>query len=116
MRGLHLLAWIGVACFATVQAVLPASAEDRPVGTSSPIAPGVSEGELDAERGGDIIPISEATLEATLDNNTITSSVTGNNSVGGSAFTGASGLFTVIQNSGNQVIIQDSTIVNLTVE
>ncbi|WP_298270885.1 hypothetical protein [Geobacter sp.] len=38
---------------------------------------------------------------------------TGINSVSDSAFTNASGIATVIQNSGNQVLIQNSMILNL---
>jgi len=38
---------------------------------------------------------------------------TGDNSVSGSAFIGANGFATVIQNSGNQVLIQNDLIVNV---
>lgn len=38
---------------------------------------------------------------------------TGYNSVSGSAFAGANGFSTVIQNSGNQVLIQNDLIVNV---
>lgn len=40
----------------------------------------------------------------------------GANGIGGSAFSQASGLVTVIQNSGNQVLIQNDLIMNLTVK
>jgi len=116
MRGLILLSWIGLTFFAAIQAAPCAFAEDRSDSTSSPIISGIPDDELDVQRGGEIVPISDATLTATMQENSITGSITGTNSVGGSAFTGASGFFTVIQNSGNQVIIQDSTIINLTVE
>jgi hypothetical protein len=55
---------------------------------------------------------SDIVQNATLDHNTVDSSVTGNNTVSNGAFAGASGLATVIQNSGNNVIIQNATIVN----
>jgi hypothetical protein len=116
MQGLTWLSWIGLALFIAIQPVPGVSAEDQFTDRTPPRVTGIPDDELDAQRGGDVIPVSEATLNATLDGNRITSSLTGTNSVGGSAFTGASGFFTVIQNSGNQVIIQDSTIVNLTVE
>jgi hypothetical protein len=53
-----------------------------------------------------------------LNNNTINvgagGSVTnGNNSVSDQAFSGVDGIPTVVQNSGNNVIIQNSTIVNM---
>ena len=38
---------------------------------------------------------------------------TGNNSVNGNAFNGASGFPTVIQNTGNQVLIQNELVVNV---
>jgi hypothetical protein len=41
---------------------------------------------------------------------------TGNNSLTDGAFTGATGLATVIQNSGNNVLIQNATIVNVHVK
>lgn len=81
----------------------------------------VSDTELDNQRGGQTIDVDELNLniiseEATLHDNVILSSVTGGNAVGGGAFSGASGIATVIQNSGNQVIIQNATLLNLTLE
>jgi hypothetical protein len=116
MHGLNYLTGIGIALLIIAGAASGASSEENPLGESFPTASSVSDAELEAQRGGEIVPISDATLTATLGENTITGSITGTNSVGGSAFTGANGFFTVIQNSGNQVIIQDSTIINLTVE
>jgi len=49
---------------------------------------------------------------ATLDHNSVHSSITGNNNISTGAFTGLTGFATVIQNSGNNVIIQNATIVN----
>jgi len=40
---------------------------------------------------------------------------TGGNSIDGSAFSGMSGIATVIQNSGNQVLIQNATVVDVIV-
>jgi hypothetical protein len=49
------------------------------------------------------------------DGNTITGSpITGYNSVSNGAFTNMNGFATVIQNSGNQVLIQNDLIVNIT--
>lgn len=112
--------WIGIILLVGVLAAPNASAEDRPDVVAMPLLSGVSDDELDVQRGGDAVPVavpvSEATLNATLEQNTILSDMTGSNFVGGDAFTGASGFFTVIQNSGNGVIIQDSTIINLSLE
>ena len=55
---------------------------------------------------------------AQADNNSILNSTVTNgaNSIGDNAFSNASGFLTVIQNSGNQVLIQNDLIMNLTVK
>jgi hypothetical protein len=50
---------------------------------------------------------------AYLGGNSLTSGSTGSNSISGNAFSNANGIATVIQNSGNQNIIQNSMILNL---
>lgn len=60
--------------------------------------------------------LNEINENAKLDHNVIYSSNTGDNSVSHDAFAGATGFATVIQNSGNNVIIQNATIVNLTMQ
>ncbi len=75
--------------------------------------------QLDAQRGGtDLGPLTINTnqLNARLFNNSATDNVTGHNTITGNAFAGASGLPTVIQNSGNNVIIQSGTVLNLTLK
>ena len=47
---------------------------------------------------------------------TDSSFTTGNNSIGGGAFTNMNGIATVIQNSGNQVLIQNATVVDVIVK
>ena len=49
----------------------------------------------------------------TVANNTATQVQTGSNAVSDGAFTNSAGLATVIQNSGNNVLIQNSIIVNV---
>jgi len=65
--------------------------------------------------GIDILANSNANLDAELTNNQVTNSVTGLNIIDHSSFTGASGVFSIIQNTGNNVIIQDSTIITITI-
>jgi hypothetical protein len=75
--------------------------------------------QLEAQRGGtDTGPLTINTnmLNAKLFDNSATGNLTGNNMITGGAFAGASGLPTVIQNSGNNVIIQNGTVLNLTVK
>jgi hypothetical protein len=119
MRSLTPILWIGLGVFVMLQTQpLPgAFAGDGFKDTTVSVVTGIPDDELDAQRGGEIVSISEAMLSATLEDNTLTgSTITGTNTVAGDAFTSANGFFTVIQNSGNQVIIQDSTIINVTVE
>ena len=75
--------------------------------------------QLEAQRGGtDTGPltINANILKAKLYDNAAIDNVTGNNSITGNAFAGASGLPIVIQNSGNNVIIQSGTVLNLTMK
>jgi hypothetical protein len=67
--------------------------------------------------GIDDINLNHADLDAYHANNSVSGiSNTGNNYISGSAFNGANGMFDTIQNSGNNVLIQKATIVNITVE
>ncbi len=75
--------------------------------------------ELDHERAKgatEWLSINDTDMDANMNNNVVNSSTNGNNGVSNGAFSNSSGFATVIQNSGNHVIIQNSTIVNLTVE
>ncbi len=53
------------------------------------------------------------TLTGSVDHNTDNQVVTGSNLIDGNAFSGAAGVPMVIQNSGNNVLIQNATIVNV---
>jgi hypothetical protein len=75
--------------------------------------------QLDAHRGGTDtgpVTINANILNAKLFDNVAKDNVTGNNTINGNAFAGASGLPIVIQNSGNNVIIQSGTVLNLTMK
>lgn len=54
-------------------------------------------------------------VRGSVDHNVATNVVTGNNSISAS-FAGAMGLPIVIQNSGNNVLIQNATIVNVQIQ
>ncbi|MDO9270853.1 MAG: hypothetical protein Q7T96_17255 [Methylobacter sp.] len=74
--------------------------------------------ELDNTRGRqgvDIFTLNNMNVRATLSDNQANNNVNGANIIDGGSFTQASGFTSVIQNSGNNVIIQDSTIVNVTI-
>jgi hypothetical protein len=52
-------------------------------------------------------------LSGTVTDNSAVNVVTGNNVINGGSFANSSGLPTVIQNSGSNVLIQNATIVNV---
>lgn len=73
-------------------------------------------GEERAREGVDDLAFARGALKATMHGNTSnTSNVTTYNSIDGSAFTDAGGIISVIQNTGNNVIIQNLTDVNVTI-
>jgi len=78
----------------------------------------VSDDELDGYRGEgiDVQTINTAELDGNLEGNSAVNSVTGDNVISHGAFANTSGLSTAIQNSGNNVLIQNSTIVNVVIE
>jgi hypothetical protein len=74
--------------------------------------------ELDNARGRegvDMTTLNNMNVRATLSGNQANNNVNGYNIIDHGAFAQASGINSVIQNSGNNVIIQDSTIVNVTI-
>lgn len=73
-------------------------------------------GEERAREGVDDLAYARGALKATMAGTTAnTSNVTTYNSIDGSAFTDAGGIISVIQNTGNNVIIQNLTDVNVTI-
>jgi hypothetical protein len=73
----------------------------------------VSDGELAAQRGGADLHVNENSARAAVQDNIASNLTTGNNTISDSAFSNANGVPMVVQNSGNNVIIQNSTILNL---
>jgi hypothetical protein len=59
--------------------------------------------------------MNENDQRAWLENNKLESGSTGNNVIETGALEGIEGISTVIQNTGNQVVIQESTLLNLTI-
>ena len=114
----------------------PSSALLAPVGAATPVnaspssavSPVASESEttrrnpfgskpmaaaaLAAKRGGDRV-FNDAQLKGVVADNQASNLTTGMNVISEGAFSGSAGLSTVIQNSGNNVLIQNSTIVNV---
>lgn len=73
----------------------------------------VSESALSQYRGARDITFNLQNTEGQLYNNNATHTFSGANQVSDQAFSGSNGFSTVIQNSGNNVLIQNSTIVNV---
>ncbi len=72
----------------------------------------VSNSTLSAKRGGERV-FNDAQLKGVVSNNVASNLTTGMNVISEGAFSGSSGLPLVVQNSGNNVLIQNSTIVNV---
>lgn len=70
-------------------------------------------GVLNGYRGGADLHISDMKVDGVVGNNQAYNLVTGANVIAQGSFSGASGLPMVIQNSGNNVLIQNATILNL---
>lgn len=68
---------------------------------------------LETQRGGQDLIVNDQKLKATVSENSASNLNTGNNIITEGALAGASGLPMVIQNSGNNVSIQNTTILNL---
>ena len=79
----------------------------------------VSEGELDQAHGmGGVVDITthnDINVDGVLTGNTANNNVTGFNVIDNGAFTDAGGFISVIQNTGNNVLIQDTTLININV-
>lgn len=75
----------------------------------------VPDEELAASRGGETryMQLNEVTESGQQNGNAAIGNITGGNWITEGAFTGATGFSTVIQNTGNNVLIQESLIVNL---
>ncbi len=79
----------------------------------------LSDDELEARSGGQATGfqvINDSVFNADISNNALNSGSTGDNAVNDSAFTDLSGFALIIQNSGNNVIIQNTTVIAITME
>jgi hypothetical protein len=86
---------------------LPAVAQARSAGGP------LGDTRLEELRGGTETPWSDMRLNGSVGGNSAVHVVTGANSITDGAFSNASGLPMVIQNSGANVLIQNATIVNV---
>jgi hypothetical protein len=99
------------ALFFTCGAAVPA--EDHSLGESAVFLKTVPIDVLDAQRGKAVLTITD--LEGAVHDNTAINSITGRNVITNGAFSNSSGVSTMIQNSGNNVLIQNATLLQLDV-
>ena len=71
---------------------------------------------LAISRGGAELNLYDIKSDGLVSNNQASNLTTGSNWVTEGSFAGASGFSTVVQNSGNNVLIQNATIINLRVQ
>lgn len=91
--------------------------EARATGTPSPFgSAAIDSNALEASRGGAELVLNKNALDGVVGENSAHHLTTGSNLVTAGSFEGASGFSTVIQNSGNNVLIQNSTILNVQVK
>ena len=64
-------------------------------------------------RGGDSTVENDVVIDGTVDGNTADHVVSGSNSINDGAFANATGINTVIQNTGSNVLIQNGMVVNI---
>jgi hypothetical protein len=117
-----------IALVSLVAAAGPGRAEDQPGRVSAPDqarafelylkatrtgGPALGDAMLEGLRGGADWHTSEIWSSAQVGQNEAANLSTGSNFVNGGALTSTSGFPTVVQNSGNNVLIQNSTIINL---
>lgn len=108
-----------LAVLSSTLCIFPCMAQDDLSLFDSEMSSSVSLHELAASQGKSGLTINRqhnaSQQSAVLEHNALSAGITGNNSLADSAFSGASGVVTVIQNTGNQVIIQDTTMINVIV-
>lgn len=75
---------------------------------------------MNKARGGQNVELdlfyAESDVDGISSDNVATNTVSGNNILSPGAFADSSGISSVIQNTGNNVLIQNSTVVNLTLK
>lgn len=76
----------------------------------------IAEAELSDIRGGEGTAINLQDMSATVDGNSISGNVTtGSVNIGANAFNNLDGVSSVVVNSGNNVLIQSSTVINIVI-
>lgn len=98
---------------ANVSDTVPVTVASKKTVMVAGMGPAMRADQLESYRGGTDIVSNDMQLSGTVGRNSATNVNTGMNTISGGAFTNASGLPTVIQNTGANVLIQNATIVNV---
>lgn len=88
---------------------LARAADDASISLGTPLATA----DLEAQRGGDEVVHNVIEISGEVVDNTAHNVATGANSINEGSFANASGITTVVQNTGANVLIQSATIVNV---
>ncbi|GAB3313598.1 hypothetical protein [Luteimonas notoginsengisoli] len=103
--------------FAAGQQAVPAHADASSTAQPAQSAPVIGQpldpGALDALRGGESVVVVRVKNDGEVNGNHADNVTSGLNAIDGGAFANASGITTVIQNSGSNVLIQNGTAVNV---
>ncbi len=94
------------------EATPPVQAEEE-AGNVTGIGASVDVMKLDRLRGGESTVENNVLLDGTVENNTADHVVSGSNAISDGAFSNATGINTVIQNTGSNVLIQNGMVVNV---
>ena len=95
-----------------VEPVVPASASVPPLADDR-LGSALSDNRLSAQRGGQDAQLGEIKAKSTVSDNSAHHLTTGTNTITEGAFGHINGVTTVFQTSGNNVSMQNSTILNL---
>lgn len=96
---------------------MPAVGPEKPAAVLAPastaLGDAVADDALSGLRGGEALVVVSVDNQGNVAGNTATNVASGDNRIDGGAFANASGLQTVIQNSGSNVLIQNGTSINV---
>lgn len=88
-------------------------ANGGPAASTTTFGEPLSVDSLDAFRGGDSNTTNRVDIRGGVNGNNASDVITGDNFIQNGSFANASGISTVIQNTGNNVLIQNGTVVNV---
>ncbi|GLQ96320.1 hypothetical protein [Dyella mobilis] len=112
-----LIGWPGVTFAAPPAGANAGKPGANPASSSGALVDGfgqaVSTSALQSYSGGSSLVQSNQNLTGNVSSDSASQVTTGNNAIAGGSFEGASGLPSVIQNTGNNVLIQNGVIVNV---